>query len=428
MTRDNFFLGLACIMLPFWSLPFLPGTYASPLHFFTLLVSPMVLFPVKVSRGLALLSALLILGFVIAASQAILTLPIRMQDYAAYPFAVAGIIFWAKVAPNRSVDDIIRWIALFHWPMTIVSLLDLFATYVPGFGFIKYALIHPLSGTSSMRFIATTSEPSWAATLVIFYLIIFMIRYLYSRRKKYIVLIGLYSLFLIASASLAGFAFALLTAVFYLILAPGNTKKLLKIISVISLVSLLGYFSYSFFAIEGSYSYNRIAKLIDILSSIDSDAVFTSLLMVDGSLMVRIGYNYIAFTMLMDHPLGLGLGAFSFRFVEYLSLLPGGIQSSAEIQKHIIENTADPRNFWLKIGIEFGAPFLVILLLSFMRALYKRRPKNEKQSIILLASFLLAVSTQFSTIYFCVYLIVFGLILRREPKQKSPAIGNTKNR
>ena len=329
--------------------------------------------------------------------------------------AVLSFIGFLYLFKRIKMERAIQLLFLLAFLVVLYGSLEFLFKMSGPLAFVFHLLSSIFSGKISNRIILTTSEPSWAIQLLIF--LVPFIFYTYKvkgiRKSHYWYILALIIIVFAGCLSFTGLAIIFFSVLFYSLINFKSSVKYLLLVAFLSsaILMLLNYY-----LTESSdtlpYYLSRVLKLKNVL--IDNPSLgFNAILSIDDSILVRLGYPYVAFEMFLDHPFGIGVGQFGNYFEKYLYLLNGVDYSTSEVVKHIAQKNADPRNFYLKVFVENGI-FLGVLFLIFLgRVLYQVKNTSDKNLRVLFTQLFcisLAIMMQFSTAYFSVYWLTFAFI------------------
>lgn len=361
-----------------------------------------------------------LLGF--AAFAILHTLALLFSGEASLPHLLGGSAAWALgllsyVGYRALLNQATNELAL-HIHVQIARFILVFACLesfvkLAGFGSVVHPLSEALSGKSSNRLLITTSEPSWAIQVAIYYLPFLLLNQKEKRSSLDITILCASPFILLSSFSLTGMLvlfIAILLFVFIDGLKAAPRRGGILFGTVLVLVSTMT--GIVLLSDGGAYYVSRLYKIADLDVGVN---VFRNLLLVDDSLMVRLGYPYLAFRMLVDHPLGVGIGQFGAIFPDYLQYLPAFGGFGQEVPEHVKNLNADTRNFYLKLLTENG----ILSSMFFFAFLFHLRQKisliseaRTRKVATLIFCVVLAMMMQFSTAYFACYWSFFALVHR----------------
>lgn len=403
--------------LPFWSLPFLPGTYSSITPYLIALVGVFSIFSLaynrKVEKGIVVFSFFFTCLFLFYACYSLglygLSTIVKIMSYIIGFFSILGFNFLIKEKGLPFVKNKLLHIALF---ISILALIEVLCVYL-NLSSIKSVLNTAFTGGSSAKVILTTSEPSWAVQLLLFCSVILFFDYKISGNKVSLFFLVSNMLIFLMSFSLTGFMVLIFSVVFYVVFFSRlGIWNIFKLFSFISIFLVFCYFSYSYGSeFFGGYTYNRIGKLLDLTQNGIVSTYYT-VISIDNSLLVRIGYPIVAFSMMMDYPFGVGIGGFAHHLNEYLSLLSAPNFWNSEVPYHIESLNADTRNYFLTFGTDFG--YLGLLFVTGFHLYLLLKIKMMSVDYLFCAalfSLMVGIMLQFSSTHFSIYSLIYSIIL-----------------
>jgi hypothetical protein len=368
---------LVVLLLPFWALPFIPGSFKPLSIFLCIPLGIMFLIQILVlKKKVAYTDFLLLLFFLggllysllfFIVEGAILTnfavgislFIIGLNSYFAFKYILEALgveKFLVFLRYSIFIVVIIGWIDLLGW-------LGLIPTFIRDF--VNYAV----AGKSSSRIILTVSEPAWASRLVV---CLAPFAFLFWKRKKKLVdLFSLLSLlvFFMCAFSLSGFLLLFMVALFHLI-SRLSIVAVCKVTLMLTLTTSLIYVSYINIKDGGGYYVSRIDKIAKV-DNIESLMTLDALAAFDGSALIRIGYPIISTQIFIENPFGIGIGRYGEYFNENIVNYGSRVTNDIQVAEHIENVNADQRSFYTKILTEHGI-LLSFLLLAFYVSIYKK--------------------------------------------------------
>lgn len=413
----NFVYSLTLYSLPFWSLPFLPGTYSALTPYLSAAVGVFSLFRFFFTKVIykdvfnftAFFLSLLILYSVYSISVYGFSTTIKIVSYLIGYLSIIG--FYSIIKDNglSYVKKKLVASSVFISSLAIVETTCLYLKMTS----VKTALDVIFTGGSSNSLILTTSEPSWAVQLLLFCSAILLNDYFETGNRKRLFFIASNFIIFFVMFSLTGF-FVLLFSVFLYFVVFSNISftRFINIVICLCAVIALAWYSYVYGSeYFGGYTYGRIDKLASLFFS-SASSIYYAIISIDNSLLVRVGYPTVAFNMMIDYPLGVGVGGFAHHLKDYLYLLYSPTFWDSEVPNHLQALNADTRNYFLTFGTDFGCIGLFFIL-AFHLHLIKKIKSVSKSYVFcaVLFSLSLGMMLQFSSQHFALYSFVYALIL-----------------
>lgn len=405
------------ILFPLWSLPFLPGTYSSPFHFFLLGIAPLLFCANKVRINkvdlLWLIFGFSSLSFGLVASFGQRELSVRSIIGAVYWIIFTISFLSLKVLIEEAGRT--RTLNVFTNLSKVIIAFGVFEFLMKHAG--SFSLIAPFnimfSGHVSSRLQLTTSEASWAVQILLILLPFLLFNYNISRRPADLFYLVLSFVLIILCLSMTGIMIGLIAVFLYYLLF--GTRWLFKLIFYGLATSAIFMFAYMWILTLDAppYYLSRLIKLITILQSVDGQGLFINIISIDDSLFVRFGYPFIALKMWIDNPLGVGLNNFGYFFPHYLNELAINVENKHEVMRHLKNLNADPRNLFLKILVENGIFCFIVFIMILRYCVHWLRyqcPHEFQRTFRYLFVIMLGMMMQFSTPYFACYILVFSII------------------
>jgi hypothetical protein len=408
--------------MPFWSLPFVPGTYASitpflsvpfALYYLLLLIN-------RSGRALVLSREVFYLSAAVffMLFMSLLGYIFNEVGFSVVNFVIGGagwVFAFSLFFGTLIVLSLISTEKIFSIFKLIACLILVFGIFelsfkLLGFGFIN-SITQMISGATSSRVILTTSEPSWAVLIILYFSVFYLFHERVSSTSRLIFFV-IVAIIFVSTFSLMGFISLLLALVVYQIVENRSWKFL--VYSVVAVVIPLIVFRFLPDVDPSTLPYylSRFYKFAAFSNRLEN-GILDALLGIDGSFLIRIGYPYVAFNMIMDHPFGVGVGQFGVYFPDYVHLLGSHSFFGTQIPNHILNLNADPRNFLLRVAVEGGVlatVFIFFFLWHQVRTLRSMPSGSERSTCVALFAITLAIMMQFSTPHFSFYWITFALI------------------
>lgn len=421
-------LAIYCLILPFWSLPILPGTFKPIAVLFAAFIS------VKFFANLRTRVSpedLLMLGYLIYAS----ALTSIFAIFAEIPIAVDKIsIFligflaffgvreiFGRANPNQ-ITSAMTWSAIILLPFFIIETLALLKL-IPEVW--KIFLNQIFNGKGSTRIVLTAGEPSWAG-------IVFLMLFPFCYHRQIITNSGLDRLLFVficvgffVSFSLSAFFTAFIAATLFAII-QGKLLGYFKVLVVsISFLTLFLFVIFNMFE-ESYYFSSRLFKISGLIAR--GDLNLESFMAVDGSVLIRFSYPIIAFEIFVNNPIGSGVGSYGYLFSEYLTNNSmNALTNNFYIMSHVVNQNADARNFILQIANDTGIVGL-FLLTTFYWRIYKRISNMAKKNEVydhnyvrlLQMGFCIMVGCmfQFGTYLFPLYSLIPALVIAYDDRYR----------
>ncbi|OCH10630.1 O-antigen ligase family protein [Aliivibrio fischeri] len=407
------FVNLSLISLFFWSMPFLPGTYASIAPYISGIYGAIyILSGAKFDKRLMILAYLILCVITIYSTLSLFIYGFDLVKFISYYlsfFSFFGFIYIFNSLGRYKVYSVLHKMAVFT---SIVAIVEQVCILIKVLSPLKSFLNMLFTGGISSNILVFTSEPSWAVQLLLFSSIFLYWKYIESKSKTDLFLITTNFLVFIITFSLTGILVLIFCIFFYFLFFGRINYKLLFKYSIVFIVLIFGvYYSFLIGSSDGGYTYSRIEKLQSLRFD-NISSIYYFIISVDNSLLVRIGYPVVALNMFIDHPFGLGIGGFSQHLKDYTGLLHTSAFYQSEVIHHLKNLNADARNYFLTIAVDTGILGLTLFIL-FLLYLIIRIKKTHNDDIIvkLMFSLLLGMMMQFSTIYFSPYLFMYAMIL-----------------
>ena len=403
------------LLLPFWSLPFIPGTFSAASPYGFAAIGCLKLFRLKIHPKFWLYLALFASVWLTAASVGLLIYERQLHQLLIYPFALLGTIGVWALMDELGLEFVSRWV---RWSIIIYCAVAAMDLLFPLFGFDSLRLsIHSVfSGKESEKFIVTMSEPSWAAMFSTFSIawLICMRRLNITKYFKFDLLIMSFLFFsIVYSFSMTGFLVLGLSIMFFLIVRRSVFAPIAGS-AALSLLAIVFYLSFQHYS-RPDYTQDRVRKLHSL-----SELSLANLTEIDDSLFVRIGYPIAGIGLIFENPVALGIGRFSVKLADSLKGVGLDFRGKPEVEEHILKENADPRALLIRVGIDFGlivgSAIIVWLGVQIYCAV-----QIMNQAILPLAAVILSILFNFSTPYFTPLLLFLGLCihLRKEISNKS---------
>lgn len=407
-------LSLIVYSLPFWSLPFIPGTYSAITPYISALLGIFYFFYCIVIDGRVNKASILLSFFFLTLILIYSVFSLSYYDnaivnsvfYIVGFFSFLGFSFLFRFYTFEQVLNRLYHVSLF---VSFYAIFDLLSSKIDSLLGIRNLLSMFLVGKESPRLLITTSEPSWAVQLLLFCSVPLIFKYQRTKSKLCLLLVFTNILAFLSAFSMTGFIVLLVSMLLHLLLfSKVKISSVMKSMVVFFFLVLGIYTTYNIFSGDGGYIFSRISRLIDILMN-GSSSIYYAIISIDNSLLIRLGYPTVAFNMVLDHPLGLGVGAFSNNLQYYTYLLDVPSFSTSEVPNHLANNNADPRNYFLRIAVDFGV-FGILFMLYYAKASISRLKRNGDLLTKSYFCITFAMMLQFSTFYFSIYMFVFAMI------------------
>ncbi|KZN51377.1 hypothetical protein [Pseudoalteromonas luteoviolacea] len=376
------------ILLPFWALPILPGTFRPISMFLTLPLGLMYLLTAIREDKLEKTEVLLLMFFLTAlffscvqfaflgggASTFIIgnfLLALGIFGYFGFrfclrEFGLTKVLGYVKAAIYIIVA--VGWFDVLGWLGIIPDALR---------GMVNYAI----AGKSSSRIVLTVSEPAWASRLALCFLP--FAYYFWSVERTLLNKFALGSLFIffLLCFSLSGIV-VLLSAIGLYLISQISIKVIFKTFILIVVLCTSLFFVFEKMKEEGGYFVSRFDKIASI-ESVDSLMTLEALAAIDGSALIRIGYPWIALQVAFDEPLGIGVGRYPEYFNEKITQYGKIVTNDIAVAEHIAKKSADQRSYFIKVYSETGllSLFLVCFYVSIHRKLKVLKQKFEGKHV-----------------------------------------------
>ncbi|MDD1782448.1 hypothetical protein LRP49_14850 [Enterovibrio sp. ZSDZ35] len=398
---------------PFWSLPLIPGTYSAVTPYFGALLG--AIFIISKVRSFSYTSALVSIYF--------LFLLIIYSFYSYYiqqfnfAYTLAYFVGFLCFPGFYYAFNLIGREHLFNCLLKLSRLFSIVA--IVEFFLSKTSMLHPLkiaitsfiTGSDKAGFVLTTNEPSWAVQLLLFISVFIFLNYLENKNRFDVFLLFTNATIFMLVFSMTGFIVLVVSLSFYFIVF---SKVSLGSLFKYSICILMSFFAvsivYSFFN-QGGYTFSRISNL----AMINTDNIYDMYYMIiaiDNSLLIRIGYPVVGLNMIVDYPYGYGISGFSYNLHNYTDLVHSPIMYESELTRHLRDLNADPRNFIIRIGVDFGIAGLFLFLFVFSHQIRLAKSLFETSLLpALLLSLSFGVMMQFSTFYFFLYPFTYAFLL-----------------
>lgn len=421
MIFQYVYFRLCWLLIPFWTLPFIPGLF-KPIS--TLLVSvvavPYLIKRVFITRSLEKLDLVLICYITFSLLIGILFSfnSFGVNNVVAFSMFLCGTLsfFGYKYLVNYKgfefalqliksaiyVTVLIGWVDLLSWAGLIPKVLGESLSLV-------------LSGKTPSRIVLTTSEPAWACRLISLLLPFAWYFMKVDQRVKSKFVFYSLIIFFIATFSLSG----VVILVFFVVAFLLNKFSISNIIKTL----LYGLIIMQLFAIvftsikeSGGYYVSRIDKIAN-LDNVENVMSLKTLSKLDGSAFIRLGYPIISFNIFLENPEGLGLGNYGNHFSDYVKRNMGYALENVTVSKHVEKQNADQRNFITKLVTDNGlVTFLFIVsfyLISYLqiKKILKKFPRDHFAKCLLFGMFFMfANMIQMASYLFISYWLIPALI------------------
>ncbi len=415
----NFISKLLIITLPFWSLPFLPGTYSAITPYICLIIFPFYIINKKGGYEFKWIMInvsfciLLVFYSLISFSNGTLS----FLDFFGYIMGYISFFSFIFVFTHLRIE---KCLMILLSVSKLVSFYAIFEAVVSRVDFLKplkVAITFIFTGKESEGLILTTNEPSWAVQLLLFCSVFLFLDYLKNGKKGSLFFVLTNLCIFIVTFSMTGLLVLLLACVFYQLLFRSLSIKILCKLLFLSAVIIASFTIVFTFFNSGGYTYARIDKFLEITST-DVSALYYSIIRIDNSLLIRIGYPVVGFNMFLDNPFGLGVSGFSYYLNDYLHLLNSPVMYDSELTKHLENLNADARNYIIALCVDFGVFGLLLVLYCLLTL--RNIIKNLGYYFLpcaMLFSLSLGVMMQFSTFYFFLYPLTLAMILTAKKRE-----------
>ncbi len=413
---------IAMFSFPFWTLPFLPGSFRPLISYFIFIFGFMYIingfFYMKKYRKedffilsfliFSVFHSVLMFSFyggnVSVWINSVGLLFIGVISYFGYRYILTGIEF----------DKIVGYFKLPIYALVIIGWLEVLSSIGVLPFVIKSVINTLLAGKEVGRIGLTTSEPAWASRLCVF--IIPITYYLYKVKGIRLMFPCLISLllFFVMTFSLSGVVVVLGASVIYLFIFKFRIRTFINISLVILVLSLALSSLYINFKSDEHYYITRFEK-IDKVDISDLDSILSSLSVLDGSAFIRTAYPVVSFRVFFDNPLGVGVGRYGEYFENQISRFGYTALKNAQVQRHISDRNADQRSYYGKIISETGIIGLLLILIFYIRIIrVLKRSKNDinKNTLLsILLSIMLANMLQFASYIMPIYWLIPAMVL-----------------
>lgn len=406
-----------CFGAVFLALPVLPGTYASPAPWLGTLFA--ILFTAwyrslpapRAVFGLFAFVTLSILPLVSLAMDTGFALRHAMIGILGLGLAVISYVGFLQIFARTDQNRIIAAFVTCARFLAVVAAVEISLKMV-GLGGVFDAFSEVVSHRASTRVILTAPEPSWAGILLVWHAPFLAFEWLKNRRRFDLCALVVYAFAGLLTFSITTIAVFALAVFFLLILSGRVSLKSLALGAVaVALTAVVFVKTVTYLTVDGSdaYYYTRLLKIRELASS---GELWSGLLAIDWSILVRLGYQKVGLNMLLENPVGIGLGQFGARFPDFVAMLPVGALQVPEVAAHVEKLNADPRNFLIKVALENGLLAFSVLLL-WIRGIVANVNRIADPSVRWLTQAILAVNFavmfQMSTVYFAQYWIGFAI-------------------
>ena len=391
----------------FWSLPMLPGTYSAASPYILLLIGLWASFKVRLSYDQVAWAWAVSVGLLLAHVRSSATIGASLIEVASYIILLLNVLAIFITTRIFGPELLLRSLLVGVYAFVAWGLFDVLSGIL-SFSHVKISLNQIVSGSPSTRWIATMSETSWAGMFSCFAYAIIFASYRLGIIKRFafyatsLVLI----FFVVYSFSLTAFSIAWLASIVHFWLTKGY-RKILLLVTCSALIGGAFLAGFLLFADESSYTYTRVLKIAGLIY--EGRLGIYSVLSVDGSLFIRLGYPIAAMKMLAENFWGVGLGSFGIYLSHYLDALSLNYRGLPEVMEHLRLENADTRNFWLKILLDFGVIFGSMIVVPVVLALLSARRSPLIHALSPLLSVALIMTLNFSTVYFSPTVIFIGL-------------------
>lgn len=230
-----------------------------------------------------------------------------------------------------------------------------------------------IGGRATSRFQLTTSEGSWGARLVIFYLP-FSVYLLYKKQKYSSIIFFSLLLFLVLTFSIEVVLCVFVALFYYLISTSNNAKSALTSTLILIILTGVGWYFISSISLYWADSeFYFLARIHELLLSIKAGDWY-SLLEIDESIFVRTIYPLVSMDVFRHNlAFGVGLGGYQEAFNNHIYTYLDYLIFDREVYEDIYNETGDPRFLIGKVfamfGIFFGVMFTLFLIKTFKYAL-----------------------------------------------------------
>lgn len=421
---------LTILLIPFWTLPFIPGSF-KPISIFLLFPLAILYLTRRLCNGLSInKDELYILIFLLLSVVWSLIMHFSLYNYhtSYIKYLSALTIFCIGVLSYFGFKYIIYslgFVSIYKY-LVYASLIVVIIGWIDFLGWLgllpsglRVFFNEMLSGKSGSRIILTTSEPAWASRLVLC-LLPFIFYYWKIKKNRLSVFIGAsLVLFFVFSFSISGFVVLIFTCLVYLLLSRITFKLFLRgfLLNIVLILMFYGVYLYLVNDV-GGYFVSRIGKFTELKNIYDL-MILENLASIDGSALIRIGYPIISTNIFMENPWGVGIGQYGLYFNDHVSNYGKVILDNVQVAEHIKNTNADQRSFYLKVLSENGlliSMFLVLFYYNIFRKLlfFERSGKHSDivLSIVLKISMILVFANmiQFASYLFPFYWLIPALI------------------
>lgn len=404
-----------------WSFPFLPGTYSSPSPYLCLIYLVIAIYHgnyaalIRIRQKSIIYLCAVLFVFLFSFVNGVVDNGRFLVNLCFYLIGFSSFYAFDAVFKLHGNAKVVSFLVKASKVIAFFAIIE-FSMIIFNLSWVKTFVNVVVTGDSSARILITTNEPSWAVQLIMF-CSCFIVHDFYNNKNylSFFLIIFLIIIFF-ASFSMTGFFVLFFACLFYIVFFTNLfSYSSLKIIIFIVAFLCLTMIIYKFVDNDGSYIYSRVDKFLALdIDELSLSKLYWMVISVDNSLLVRFGYPVVAFNMLLEHPLGVGIGGFSQNFYQYFYLLDTKQVLTSEVVEHIQNVNADPRNFFLRVGVEFGWVGLVALLFYIFSLAYKLKFYQRSSGVTLNKSLFclaLGMMMQFSTFYFSPYWLILALLV-----------------
>ncbi|MEZ8887937.1 O-antigen polymerase [Vibrio sp. 10N.247.311.14] len=401
----KFISALLIFSIPFWSLPFIPGTYSAISPYLAGLLGFIFVFGSRVSFSIDTVLYTLFFIFLLV-SYSLYSIyvghfnVIFLSAYVIGLLCYPGFYFSFRILGKDKIRD---YLLLLSRIVSIFAIIEFLMSKIGFLSHVKSLLTLILTGSAKQGFVLTTNELSWAVQLLLFASIFIYVNYKDRENRFDFFLLFTNFLIILVSFSLTAISVLIISLSFYyLVFRRVSLTNVLKFIIAVSVFVSVFIFIFKFWN-QGGYTFSRISKLYDI-ELYDLKNAFYYIISVDNSLLVRIGYPFVAVNMIIDNPVGYGISGFSYYLKDYTDLIATPTMYLSELPRHLENLNADPRNLILRLGVDFGIfGIFLFLCVFFSRVKICSSLSRDKLLATLLISLSFGAMMQFSTFYFFLY-------------------------
>jgi hypothetical protein len=234
---------------------------------------------------------------------------------------------------------------------------------------------------------------------------------LLNRYTIRVISIGMCFFIVLVSGSTYGYLVIAIFIAIYILLF--EIKAIANIKVLVALVVFSIFLSYFYSNHMGSYSKNKIDKVVEVLESPQS---LVEVVEIDGSIFQRLMNPYIGFTSVgFDNVIGRGLDTYRYEYPDQILIhFPYALKFETVQNAVVGNNYITPKSLYSKVYFELGWLIFGLMLLSYL-FLYFRvlRTRYESDKYMLRFGFCLVVVYPINTdsiIFFNYWILVMILV------------------